>query len=178
MKTPSGIFLSIIFLLGFTLPKDSDKIVWNKDYKLCWNDFKGSPKNMDGIDAYTQSGIELQVDNNQCNVICSFDKKKSWRIKKKETDYLLSHEQYHFNICEIYARKLRKQIIELNLIHNQKELNKTFYLLLNESSKKQIIYDKDTKHSRNQEMQLKWEKDVDQQLQELNAFSESKIEYK
>ena len=44
------------------------------------------------------------------HITCQFDKNSSWgRVK---TDYILSHEQGHFDIAEIYTRKLCKAFRE------------------------------------------------------------------
>src|SRR5699024_5538989 len=33
---------------------------------------------------------------------------ESWVKENKKSDYLLKHEQLYFDICELYARKIRK----------------------------------------------------------------------
>ena len=176
MKTISVLFFIAILFAGFIIPKDSNKILWSKDYQLQWKDFAGPVKQMDGMDAYTSYTIENNNDSGKFSIKCYFDRKKSWRIKKKETDYLLSHEQYHFNIAELYTRKMRKEVIENKIKFGSKEYNKTFKNIFNDCTKAQKDYDKNTKHSMNKEEQAKWEKDVDTQIQELNEFSNPYID--
>lgn len=176
MKAFLGLLLTATLLVSFTTPNDPNKILWSKDYLLQWKDFKGPIKQIDGIGAFTAYIIEFHKEDNKFGVFCYFKKNKSWRIKKKETDYLLKHEQYDFNLAEVYARKLRKQIIELNIINNTKELDKVCKKNFKELEKTQKTYDKDTNHSKITEEQAKWEKDIDKQLQELNDFSNPLIE--
>ena len=176
MKTLVGFFIITILLTSYTTPKDSTKILWSKDYQLQWDDFRGLSKQSTGVDASTECMIDFHKVDNKYGVFCYFIKNKSWRIKKKETDYLLKHEQYHFNIAEVYARKFRKEIIESKLISNPKELEKADKENFNELMKTQNSYDKETNHSRIAEEQEKWEKDIDKQLEALNDFSNPFVE--
>ena len=176
MKKIIALLLTTLVFVSYTHPKDPNRILWSKDRPLTWFDFKAPAKQNQGYDAMTEYSIDYDQVNNRTGVFCYFEKSKSWRIKKQETDYLLKHEQYHFNIAEIYARKLRKQIIELKLMDDQKELKKAYNKIFNECSKAQNNYDKETSHSRNSEAQAKWEKDMDIQMQELNDSSDPFLE--
>lgn len=168
-------FWSLLFaapLMAYNPPsKESNKIFWSTDTQLQWADFKGSPKHTEGIQALTFTYIDPEVENNKLSIYCYFGKNTSWSIKKFQTDYLLKHEQYHFNITELFARKLRKQIKESNLSNKgnelQKAINKNYY----EWEKYERLYDKETNHSNNTEAQARWILDIDRQLKELSDFS-------
>jgi hypothetical protein len=176
MKTLIGIFLISTLLVSFTIPKDPNKLLWSQDNQLQWKDFAGPIKQIDGIDAWTAYLIEPIVEEGKSYINCYFEKKKSWRIKKKETDYLLRHEQYHFNIAEVHARKMRKEAIDKKLELNSKEFAKIFKDIFKDCEKTQKAYDKDTNHSKIPAEQSKWESDIDKQLQELNNFSNPMID--
>jgi len=68
-------------------------------------------------------------------------------VKSAKTDYLLNHEQRHFDIAEIFARKLRKELEEYTFNKNNlKEIENLYKKYLNKKSqckfniiKKQII---------------------------------------
>ncbi|MBA3705307.1 MAG: hypothetical protein H0W84_05250 [Bacteroidetes bacterium] len=175
MKRVLGLLLTISVLVAF-VPMDFNKILWSKDYSLQWKDFKGPVKQDEGFDAMTAYSIESGKEKNKFGIFCYFEKNKSWHIKKKVTDSLLKHEQYHFNLAEVYARKIRKQITEEKLLKNSKLLEKAFKDNLRTLEKVQKIYDKETNHSKISTEQAKWEKDIDKQLQELNDFSNPLVE--
>jgi predicted secreted Zn-dependent protease len=96
---------------------------------------------------------------------------KSWT--KTSSDTILTHEKRHFDITEIYARKLRKAFKEKRF--SQSTLNKESKALFNsinkELNKQQVLYDKETNHSINRQQQLNWESKIEK---ELNALSEYK----
>src|SRR5690349_11070728 len=77
-------------------------IAWTNDRLLTWEDFKCEPKT--GTDAVastsTSLGIAYQLVDGQLtyDVTCNFSKVKSWGSMK--TDYILAHEQGHFDITE------------------------------------------------------------------------------
>lgn len=172
MKTFIGLFLAVILLAGYTISKDTDKIVWSKEYQLQWKDFKGPVKDANGMSAMTSCIVEPQKDKEgKVSISCYFDKKTSWRIKKQETDNLLRHEQYHFNLAEVFTRKIRKELIEQKTDYASKDFDKIFKKIWKECEKAQKKYDKETNHSKVTEEQSRWEKDIDNQLQELNDFS-------
>lgn len=178
MKKIVGLFLIVILFdsytisTSYTISKDTDKIVWSNDYQLQWKDFAGSVKDQNGMDAMTACVVEPKKDKEgNASIICYFDKKSSWRIKKKETDNLLRHEQYHFNLSEIFTRKIRKEVIEKKAEYASKEFNKIFKKIWKDCEKEQRKYDKETNHSRVSEEQSRWETEIDKQLQELNDFS-------
>src|SRR5690349_706212 len=89
-----------------------DFISWSGDRLLTWEDFKCEPKT--GTDAVastsTSLGIAYQLVDGKLtyDVTCNFSKVKSWGSMK--TDYILAHEQGHFDITEIYARKLHEAL--------------------------------------------------------------------
>jgi hypothetical protein len=175
-----NIFFALILfavpISAFMPSKDTNKIYWSNDVQLRWTDFKGSPKHIEGIEAFTTTGIDPKVENSKLGIYCYFEKNTSWRIKKSETEYLLKHEQYHFNITELFARKLRKQIRESNLSKKGNELQKVINKNALEWAKFEVLYDKETKHSKNTEAQAKWISDIDNQLKELSDFTDPIVE--
>ena len=98
-------------LLNFGQDKNEELIDWNATNRLTWNDYKGNPDPNSGAAATTTSylGIEYNFKNNTVTykIVCRFSKNKSWGMYK--TDHILGHEQGHFDITEISARKLNKE---------------------------------------------------------------------
>jgi hypothetical protein len=89
------------------------------------------------------------------------------------TDDILEHEQKHFDLCEVYARQLRKKFINANL--NASNLTKEGDVIFNEVNhaylQRQNDYDRETNHGQNRSMQMKWNELIAKELVDLEAFS-------
>ena len=176
------ILFPLLFLIAFAEEpvaqhrKCTDCIEWQEGKKLKWADFKSTPKKITHNEALTDSGmsIELKCDDSNSEVIvtCFFDRTKSWS-KDKNSAYLLAHEQLHFDITELFVRKLRKQLSRLG--NDCKQLNHHLEKYYNVNYKEfvayQDAYDRESNHSLNKEKQVYWEKKVANELQELKPFA-------
>ena len=153
-----------------------DCIEWSANAKLNWSDFKGRPNKLSPNAALTDSGmsIELNCDDRTSEVIikCFFNRNKSWS-KEKESDYLLEHEQLHFDITELFVRKLRKQLNDLG--NDCKRLNAHVEKYYNENYKEfvayQDAYDRETKHSLDREKQKLWKEKIARELDRLKPYA-------
>jgi len=124
-------FFIIIISILFSSKKSADfcqnddKILWSSSRKLKWEDYKGVPDTINSnaeastyseievVDSYFEDGIPKYV------IQCNFVKSKSWT--KSFDNYTLLHEQLHFDIYELFTRKIRKSIDSLNLLKIQKQ---------------------------------------------------------
>lgn len=153
-----------------------DCIEWSGERKLKWSDFKGKPNRLSRNEALTDSGmsIGLKCDDRSSEVTinCFFDRNGSW-AKDDRTPYLLAHEQLHFDITELFVRKLRKQIDKLG--NDCKKLNEHIEEFYNENYKEfvqyQNDYDSESNHSLNKEKQAFWENKVARELEELKSYA-------
>lgn len=97
---------------------------------------------------------------------------KSWVIQRDITPELLKHENLHFDIAEVYVRKLRKAMREISFESN--EFHEYSHSIQNqillEFRMAQLLYDAETNHSHNREEQKKWEIKIARELQELEAW--------
>lgn len=158
--------------------KCKDCIPWSADRKLTWADFKGKPNRLSPNEALTDSGmsIELKCDGTTSKAIikCYYNPKKSW-TKSSDSEYLLAHEQLHFDITELFVRKLRKELGKFGndcqklSNHIEDYYNRNY----KEFVKYQDAYDHETKHSLNKEKQAYWHKKVESELAELEEFASS-----
>ena len=91
-----------------------------------------------------------------------------------KTDYILTHEQGHFDIAEIFARKLNKLMKEYNFDWNtyRQDLKKIYQDVLDEKEDMQNKYDEETNHSINKEKQEEWLKKISGKLKELDAWAD------
>ncbi|MCG8532350.1 MAG: hypothetical protein MI749_17050 [Desulfovibrionales bacterium] len=133
---------------------------------LTWEDFQGIPKPFTGWAAGISSDIYLEYDSlkQQYIAFAGQNNQQSWtKESTKNSDYALNHEQYHFNITEIHARKMNRYIQEnpdQKLWRYKSKLNG----LKKELRKMQKQYDHDSDHSLNQDMQAWWEYRIDSLL--------------
>ena len=115
-------FVGFITLLSFSFVKD-EFILWQENKKLKIQDFKA--ENNDTIKVNQQqflgaiSAIRIEYSSFQRNknsvpdfsIKTYFDPNESWMLLKN--DYVLQHEQIHFDLTELYARKMRKSVESL-----------------------------------------------------------------
>lgn len=153
----------------------NDTIIWKPDSLLRPDDFKAKPKpngplglSYVGIFIYsTEVSGELLL-----NVEALFVKSKSYIVKN--TDYVLKHEQIHFDIAELHARRLRKKIDEVDfkkVRSMQSEINKHHEKTMKEYSKEQDDYDRDTEHGLNAAKQKVWNEKITAAIKELDKYS-------
>lgn len=172
MKRAIGIILLVA--LNFAFIADESIIQWNKKHRLSWKDFKGEPDDSSDIAAITASGIsydlaatiigkKVHVD---CKVSANFYPEKSWYKKELADSIVLAHEQLHFDITELHARKFREAIKKTTFTENVKQEMKALYDKINhELDAYQNKYDAATDYSRNIEKQTEWGKKIKKELE-------------
>jgi hypothetical protein len=175
MRTSLNILFTIIPFLVFSISENS-VIEWDANHKLKWEDFKAAPDKNSPNAAETSSTIKFDYSYNgkelKYHINCQFDKNKSWgRVK---TDYILSHEQGHFDITEIFARKLNKSMKEYSigkLGDLTKDVTRIYENSMNQLHNMQVAYDSETNNSINKIKQEEWIKKIDTELRELEAYA-------
>jgi hypothetical protein len=149
-------------------------IAWNPYYDLDWDDFKATKD----ISRFGDAGTAVKIIakpylvKNDVNyqVFALFDKSASWA--SEESKELLAHEQLHFDIAEVYARRVRKKVKELQLRGETRiaAYNKEIEVLLQESNVTDAQYDNETLHGAIQERQKEWQENIDSALESLEEF--------
>jgi len=159
---------------------EDDSIAWKASRKLRWDDFKGKAVDDDPADALTYTANQTFFEgfgvgsrfNVESKVTCYFIKDKSWVKTGKESDYLLNHEQRHFDLAETGAREFRKKLKQA--IFNSENFNKEIKKITDEVHDKydrlQEEYDAETNHSRIEEKQKEWDLKIDRMLGDLEEF--------
>jgi hypothetical protein len=171
------LFIYLAFTsLSFAQGKNDKLIDWSATRRLTWNDYKGNPDPNSDAAASTTSylGIEYNFSNNKVTykIACRFSKNSSWGLTK--TDHILGHEQGHFDITEIFARKLNKLTGEYKFNKNtyQRDLQKIYDDIQDEKEEFQNQYDNETDYSRNKEKQTKWLDKISKMLEEYKNFAD------
>lgn len=151
-------------------------IEWNADRRLTWKDFKAQPDKHSTNAALTSSSINIEFGYSNSklkyNIKCRFDQNLSWgRIKN---EYILAHEQGHFDIAEIHARKLYKSLkaYKFNNRTVSKDVNKIYDTIMKQHHVLQSQYDEQTNYSRDPAQQDEWRIKIDELLQDLQEFSD------
>lgn len=171
------------FLLSLLLPaamiaqtKDEDLLDWDANRKLTWADYKAKPDPSSDAAASTTTylGIEYNIKSDRFSfkIQSRFSRDKSWGLHK--TAYILSHEQGHFDIAEICARKLNMKMSAYRFDRKtyQKDLQKIYQEIIDEKEEIQDKYDKETNHSINKVRQEEWLKKIAEMLEQYKAYAD------
>ncbi len=158
-----------------SLDESAEYLPWANARPLTWDDFLCEPKRNTDAVALTSTalGISYNVGSNRLNyeITCSFSKAKSWGLLK--TQYILAHEQGHFDITEIYARKLHKELLnyKFNRRTFRQDVNVIYDRIVKEKENLQFAYDGLTDHSRNKTVQKEWLEKIQELLVQTDAYS-------
>lgn len=144
----------------------SDVIYYSPARPLAWKDFRGNPDATSKASAVTASGFGYKADFKNVgskttiniSVYCYFNKNNSWVKSGRTTDYILNHEQQHFDIsfiaANIFAEKLKATTLtrsNYNVV--LPNLYKECCAIMN---KLQDEYDGQTKNGQVKEEQERW----------------------
>lgn len=173
--------LLFVFIFSFLLfpQSDSEKILWNENKKLTWEDFRGKPIPSASFVASTNTGINFQysytLKNDEVTVEYSvesfFYPDKSWFQPGKVNQHILNHEQGHFDISELHARILRKKLADKKFSKKIKSEIEGIYRQTEQKRRAmQVNFDAETDHSRNEKKEIIWEKQIAKQLANYESW--------
>ncbi|WP_103070036.1 DUF922 domain-containing protein [Aquimarina sediminis] len=110
------------------------------------------------------------------NLATYFYKKKSWLGNKKDPKHL-AHEQLHFDIAELFARKMRKAFKELKnkRIKNFDDYQKVYNKYWKACKTYQNTYDRETFNGSMPIPSNDWLLKVDKELYELEEYTYKKV---
>ncbi len=160
-------------------PANPAAIAWAADRPLTWADFKGRPQLGDPEAALTSadllSGAKCTDFVFSATVAPTFNPAASWvRNAKAATPALLRHEQLHFDLTEVYARRLRQKLRDAHLDCQklQPAFDRLTHAVYNEWAREENRYDGETAHGLNAAKQALWDRQIQQQLADLQAFAQ------
>lgn len=161
--------------------KGDDRIFWSARQKLTFGDFQGSPDSADTALHHLSatslshhlgsivSAIVVYPSKEQAKttfaIYAVMNKNKSWIIHKNEKE--LSHEQGSFDICEIYARILRRGIKQTKTVAEARDL---YDKITADEAGEQKRYDKENTYE-NGGITTEWKEKLAARLKELELFS-------
>lgn len=166
-----------VFSQGFS---DYYFVLWSDHRRLNWNDFVGVVRPYSHYTAVTSSRIYTDdfyhsSDTIKIKMVSVFDKFVSW-TKIKDTSagkYELKHEQDHFDITEIYARKIRRALCQVNNMTTYGPVDSITEIYNAELDKEEDKYDIETNNSIDEDEQKKWNVKVEKELDELDAYKDN-----
>jgi hypothetical protein len=180
--------ISILFFLclivchsisQLTKKQSQDTLIWNKSFPLVKENFSG--KRNGKAPAFTACGMFFYSKEKNGNMLfyveAIFLKSKSYM--RDSSAYILKHEQLHFDICELYSRKMRQQISEKDFkkVKNvRQEIQRTYDKFSREMEKEEIKYDNDCEHGMNAAKQKVWMENISQELSSLNKYEATEID--
>lgn len=147
-------------------------IEWNESRPLEWKDYtyrhfrqKGSmalTMVKHSVKGYLRNGLP------EFEIKVLFRKPYSWTSDTTNME-LLGHEQLHFDIAELYRRKIEMELIKLQ---QKNEKRASVYRaeikrILNEFNIYSRRYDRESNHGKNKPEQEKWKKEVVLRLVEI-----------
>lgn len=173
------IFIVFLLLVHFANAQDKE-LPWREGFKLTYTDFEAIPNGNHPYAAITYSGMSYGFNAEVVNgkvavnydVKCFFVANKSWMKMHLADENLLAHEQLHFDITELYARKLRQELSKMTFTENVKsEIRQVYEKCHKEKKAYQNAYDEETNHSKRRAKQLEWEIKVAKELNEVKEFT-------
>lgn len=175
------LFLSVLSISTSLFAQDNtdNYLTWNSKRKLTWKDFKAAvPAVTRGASASTATQLHFSYSVRAGNITYDlnsfFNPEKSW--VKDKTDLILGHEQGHFDIAEIYIRKLYKALQEYTFDKKtyKKDLQDIYRQVAKDKDVFQNEYDAETNHSINVAKQKEWEEKIKGILKELEPYAKYK----
>lgn len=166
--------LCLLFPILWAGAQEGDQgVPWREDLRLSWSDFKGEVPKGAVAAATTASGISYSYSANLLHhevildfqVTAYFYPWESWYRPQLCNDNTLAHEQLHFDISELFARKMRDRLERTTFSEDVKEeIRKIYKEILAELRAFQARYDRETDFSRNRPKQAEWNLRVAQAL--------------
>ena len=185
---------SFLFLLIFIfLPgnparaqdKETVKVNWSETNRLTNLDFKAFVPNHSvekklkkgqrnsTLEGYIYSGVGFVVEQKGktiwFNVQAFMEPAQSW-LRDTSSATTLEHEQAHFDITEIYARKMRKELYQVKSVNAGKKIYQKLFKML---EKEQTAFDK---YQYGEEgVTSKWKSKIVKELSKLKEFASPQV---
>ena len=179
--------LVVIVIFGITLNHTNylsyqSPMTFDQYEEITFDDFKGLElfkKSLFGNErfAYVVTTIETELGENHAEIRALFHPSRSFVYNSKtDSKELLKHEKYHFKITELFVRKAKSEISQLN-ISNKKSVSSIIDRVRQQERSYQSEYDKDTYHSYILSKQKEYEREIDSLLSLFSDFKEPRIKF-
>jgi hypothetical protein len=165
--------------LSFVENNEDRYLFWKPEARLRWPDFRGHVR-VEDEDAASASYIGFLHQITKCakgdsmilDTRAFFNKSNSWVKIPAVNPSLLSHEQLHFDLAELYSRRFRQAILSVKA--NERDFIETadslFRYYAAKSDTIHFDYDLETNHGLNEASQRKWDRIVRNGLLALGQY--------
>lgn len=160
---------------------EQDAFYWHEQRKLTWGDFRGNldMNEPDNTAAATYCGIGFEATplrNSRklaIRVYNTFFPNQSWVRQGEEKASILAHEQGHFDICELYTRKLKYMLdVANNRGENSEGMLKRIYDEVQEEyAARQERYEHETEHGLIAGAQQHWQYVIARELDDTRMLA-------
>lgn len=145
--------------------------------ELTWDDFQGKKEENQDWLAMTYSGIKLRYSYQHLHeqylvkieLYPYMSQSKSWYQDVKNKRGTLEHEQLHFNITILVAKRLAEALRSMQFSSGNfaQQINKTHDNYLEQLKELQEQYDRETKHGLYMMQQRAWERKINAELNNI-----------
>ena len=148
---------------------------WSARRRLAWSDFQGSPPSEGPEGAKTSYTLywvwKCRGEVFEFRVIAGFRPRQSW-VKaivlndSTQRRTVLLHEQTHFDLAEVHARRMRRAFGDLDqpCAKTDAELRALAQRLADDEQAEQLRYDAETDHGLLGDQQAAWSRNVARRL--------------
>lgn len=155
---------------------------WSDTLSLSWNDYKGGITDTTRF-VSTNCGLscipQIVGDTASITVIAYMDKNKSWYRKKYADDALLLHEKGHFDLTEIFARKMKKRVLAERMRKKEfiAEVKIIYEKTWNDLQQQHQAYDKATGEGTVEFAQRTWQNYIKENLVMYYPYAQQTIKF-
>lgn len=153
---------------------DGDTLYYHSERPLNWKDFMGAPSVLSrwAAQIFTSFGFEARssVNNRVLELRVKtkvwMDKTISWVRQDAKNDYVLDHEQLHFDITRLTAERFRRHLKSISFSSEDfsSEIQYQYIEFYRKHTELQQRYDEETSHGINKPQQAEWVKRVREEL--------------
>ncbi len=152
---------------------EGDTIYYSVGRPLTWADFKGDvPSSRYAAEVLPGIGYNEQVDVKNGIVLLNLEikvylpKSACWVRAGTRDDYILNHEQRHFDLAKIAARRFIRKIESENLPVDNYDgfINVDYLEAYRRMDTLEMRYDNETAHGLNRFAQAQWDEKIDNEL--------------
>lgn len=171
--------VKVVFVMDNRADDPASDTIFYPARRLNWSDFRGkpSPRGPSAAVAFTsfsyEGGSLLKNDTLQItlNLQVFFIRSASWVRPGNMDSYSLAHEQLHFDITYLVAKRFMNKVRQLPLTKEDYDSMIQYEYLesFREMNRLQEDFDGETRHGTLLSAQLEWNAKVARDLEELNA---------
>ena len=184
-RASNFLLLTSNLILFLYQPAPEMSILWSPTRRLASTDYHATPPPRREVVAITSYVLSF---DNDCNggtyhvrIVAAFLQDKSWvdpvvLVRPDVSHLTLEHEQTHFDLAELHARKMRKAIAALAEPCKMTEDQRRAILapFIDEDRNTQRRYDRETSNGQDLPWQTVWIRNVSVQLNALKQYADSR----